>query len=202
MDLAWLVKRFPEKTSRQADAALREKIRTMAGLIDITVKSVRKISTELRPSILDDLGLEAAIEWQLNEFEARTGILGNFHPTLGEIDLSNDQATTAFRIFQEALTNVARHAAASVIEVDLRAGDDLVLEIKDDGRGITPGELANTKSLGLLGMRERARLLNGQVGIIGLPGQGTTVSLRLPLRPAERPQPVAAAPTSGSNRVT
>jgi len=153
---------------------------------------VRKIATELRPPVLDDLGLEAAIEWQIQEFEKRTGIVCHFHSSLKHLDLDAERSTAVFRIFQETLTNVVRHAEATQVNIYLREEDDsLVLEVQDNGRGMTGRELSGsgTKSLGLLGMRERATMLDGEVNIIGRQGKGTTVGVRIPThRPDELPK--------------
>ena len=146
-------------------------------------ETVRKIATELRPPILDDLGLEAAIEWQIQEFEKRTGVKCRYTCSLKHVDLGPDRATAVFRIFQETLTNVVRHAEATQVNIHLREeGDKLVLEVQDNGRGMTGRELSGTRSLGLLGMRERATLLDGEVNIIGRQGKGTTVGVHIPIR--------------------
>jgi signal transduction histidine kinase len=132
--------------------------------------------------VLDDLGLVAAIEWQAREYQSRTGIKCETCLELGEVEVDPERSTALFRIFQEILTNVARHARATRVEAILRkAGSDVLLEVKDNGRGITRGELAGKKSLGLLGMRERALILGGEVEIRGAAGKGTTVKVRMPL---------------------
>ena len=155
--------------------------------IDDTIRSVKRIITELRPGLLDDLGLYAAIEWQAGEFETRTGI--RCHLALPEDELTVDQerATTLFRIFQETLTNVARHAGASEVRVSLAPGRDcLDLVISDNGRGITEEELRNPGSFGLLGMRERALTCGGTVDITGAERAGTTVRVTIPLSHREQ----------------
>ena len=160
----------------------REKVKSMSNLIDTTIQVVRKIATELRPGILDDLGLAAALEWQAQEFQTRTGIRCEFTSTLEEIDLDAGRSTAVFRIFQETLTNVARHAHATGVRISVKEqGSQLLLEVRDDGRGITDHELANPRSLGLLGMRERALLFGGEVKIGGVLGNGTTVTVSVPL---------------------
>jgi signal transduction histidine kinase len=161
--------------------ALRDKIGTMVGLIDTTIHVVRRISSELRPPILDDLGLAAAIEWQMQQFQARTGILCQYDGAGEYLDLDQGQSTAIFRIFQEALTNVLRHAQATRVDVTLEEqGAELVLKIRDNGRGITEDEQDGLRTLGLLGMRERAHLIGGRVELTGIRGQGTTVTLRVP----------------------
>jgi signal transduction histidine kinase len=181
MDLAWLTKRLP------ADRPLlAEKASTMSGLIDSTIQTVRRVATQLRPGLLDDLGLTAAIEWQAQELAERTGI--NCELYLGDEDivLDRDLATAVFRIFQETLTNVARHAEATEVQVELEEGpDELVLIVRDNGKGITPGQVSDPHSLGLIGMRERARSWDGAVTFQSIPGQGTTVTVRMPRPDAE-----------------
>ncbi|MEW6305521.1 MAG: histidine kinase [Verrucomicrobiota bacterium] len=177
MDLSWLAGRLPKEFK-----PLNDKIRTMLASIDSTIQTVRRISTELRPGILDDLGLVAAIEWQAHEFQTRTGIQCAVSTEFKETRLDQDLNTAFFRIFQETLTNIMRHANATLVEVHMaEAGGHLVLEVKDNGRGVSEAEINNTKSIGLLGMRERAALLGGTVTIQGIPGKGTTVCVRIPL---------------------
>jgi two-component system sensor histidine kinase UhpB len=160
----------------------------MTALVTGTVDHVRRIAKELRPGLLDDLGLVAALEWQVQEFSDTTRIPCAFHPVPGELRLPRPLATTFFRTAQEALTNVARHAQARRAEVRLlRQGARLVLEVEDDGRGIGAEELRSARSLGLLGMKERARRLGGDVSIEGHPGRGTKVALAVPL-PAAGPE--------------
>jgi signal transduction histidine kinase len=154
----------------------------MAQLVDSTIQTVRKIATDLRPGILDDLGLVAAIEWQSQDFQKRTGINCSFTPNVDDLDLNADRSTALFRIFQETLTNVARHSAATEVVVTLNRDDDKVaLSISDNGKGISQSEISGRRSLGLLGMRERAQLLGGELKISGTPSEGTTVTARIPL---------------------
>ena len=176
MDVAWLQKHLDPQ-----QPALLAKTQAMSDLIDTTVQMVRRISTELRPGILD-LGLVATIEWQLQEFQTRTGIESNLISAPEETILDADGSTAVFRIFQEILTNVVRHAQATRVEVILEeTATFLALQVRDNGRGITEKEHNSPKSIGLLGMRERARLREGEVHFQGTPGQGTTVTVRLPL---------------------
>jgi len=162
-------------------AALRGKLAELGGMIDGTIRSVRQLATELRPQLIDELGLIEAIEWQAQEFEKRTGIACSVDLPEGELDWNQDQAIAVFRIVQESLTNVARHAGAKRASVHMRQDEDRVLlEINDDGRGITEVELRNSTSFGLLGMRERARMLGGKVSIEGREGEGTTVTITMP----------------------
>ena len=161
---------------------VRKKIPTMTGLIETTISTVRRISSELRPGMLDDLGLLAAIDWQAQQFQSRTGITYHSDMVLDTIELNRESATAVFRIFQEILTNVLRHSQATDFQVGLRErGEYVELEVKDNGRGITESEKTNARSLGLLGMKERALLVGGEVSIEGRNGEGTTVMVRVPL---------------------
>ena len=161
---------------------VQKRIGTMTGLIESTINTVRRISSELRPGVLDDLGLVAAVEWQAQQFQKRTGVLVHWTTDLESARVSLEGATAVFRIFQEVLTNVLRHSRADNIYVKLFEVDSLLkLEVKDDGRGITDDEQRNTRSLGLLGMKERALLVGGDVTISGAIGEGTTVVVRVPL---------------------
>jgi signal transduction histidine kinase len=176
MDVAWLQSHLDPQ-----QPALLAKTQVMSRLIDTTIQMVRRISTELRPGILD-LGLVATIEWQLQEFQARTGIESKLISAPEETMLDDDGSTAVFRILQEILTNVTRHAQATQVEVMLEeTAAFLTLQVVDNGRGITASEIDSPRSIGLLGMRERARLRTGEVQFHGTPGQGTTVTVRLPL---------------------
>jgi NO-binding membrane sensor protein with MHYT domain len=164
-------------------SALREKIAGMTRLIDATINTVKRISAELRPIILDDLGLVAAIEWQVQEFEARSGIICQFDSLVDNADLSREQATALFRILQEALTNILRHAQATRVNITIEEEEgEFVLRIRDNGRGITEAEKTRPRSLGLIGMRERAQLIGGKIEITGVTGKGTVLTVRIPLR--------------------
>ena len=181
-DLESLDSRLPADTDNATIAQIRERVSSMTGLIESTINSVRRISSELRPGVLDDLGLVAAIEWQAQQFERRTGLKVGWETELENVEISRDAATAVFRIFQEVLTNVLRHSHARNIHVRLfEDRGQLQLEVVDDGRGITDDEQQNTRSLGLLGMKERALLVGGAVNIIGAPGKGTTVVVKIPL---------------------
>jgi len=162
--------------------AVRARIGVMSGLMESTIDTLRRIAAELRPGVLDDLGLIAAIEWQAQEFQSRTGIAYHWDTALETVNLNREKATAIFRIFQEILTNVLRHSRANNIYVKLHQTDrHLEVEVRDDGRGITESEKGNTRSLGLLGMRERALIIGGEVNINGASGKGTTVVIRVPL---------------------
>ncbi len=178
-DLAWLTDRLVEK-----DAALAQKTRTITAQMDAMIKTVRRIATELRPGMLDDLGLAASIEWQARDFEKRTGIVCAVHITTDDLAMSRTQSVALFRIFQEALTNVARHAQAQLVEVNLSTTPSaLTLQVHDDGRGIRTQEISGLHSLGLLGMRERAQRLGGTFDIYSMPGDGTIVTVSFPILP-------------------
>jgi signal transduction histidine kinase len=177
LDLSWLAGHLP-KGSR----TLHDKARDLSACIDTTIQTVRRISTELRPGILDDLGLVAAIEWQAQEFQLRTGIACETTTTAAETMWEQNFSTAFFRIFQETLTNIIHHAGATRVQVTLNEEPDgLVLRIQDNGRGISEAEVASAKSIGLVGMRERASLLSGEVTFRGIPGHGTTVTVRIPI---------------------
>ncbi len=181
MDVMWLVKQI------QSDQKpLLEKADTMRRLIDSTVQVVRRISTGMRPEILDDMGLVAAIGWQTKEFQKRLGIRCRVELPVEQIHLASELSTAVFRIFQEILTNIARHAKAGSVIVQLKISRDrLTLKVADDGTGIAENAVQARKSLGLLGMQERAQLFGGEITFRGIPGQGTTVLLSIPLPPAE-----------------
>jgi len=162
--------------------AMHLKLATMLGLTDTTINVVRRIASELRPSILDDLGLMEAIEWQAEQFQARTGIECQCDCAVQGFELGDQQATALFRIFQEALTNILRHARATRVHVAMKEEQaDLVLTVSDNGRGITEAEKRGRSSLGILGMQERAHLIGGHIEVAGEMGAGTTLHVRLPL---------------------
>jgi PAS domain S-box-containing protein len=176
MDLAWLTKRLPEDQS-----PLKERVQGMAAVLNDTISTVRRLVTQLRPAILDDLGLEAALEWQAQEFQMRTGITCNFLAEVEVADLEPEHATAIFRICQESLTNVARHAHANNVGIRLwEQQNQLLLEVKDDGQGIITNEISQSRSFGLLGMQERAFLLGGEFQLTSSPNHGTTVMARIP----------------------
>lgn len=177
MDLSWLGKRLPEEQT-----PLLEKTKTMIKLVDNTMKTVRRISTELRPGLLDDLGLIAAIEWHAEEFSNLNGLRCQVTSNCDGTILGQDLSTAIFRIFQETLLNVARHSSATKVRVSLtEENSSLMMEVSDNGKGITRKEISSPKSLGLVGMRERALLFGGEINIIGNPGKGTTVTVNIPL---------------------
>jgi PAS domain S-box-containing protein len=185
MDLAWVGRRLSSESDVSPECLL-EKLRAMSDMTDDVIRQVRRISAELRPGVLDDLGLLAAIEWQAQEFEKRTSTTCIVHSNMDEAQLARDLSTAVFRIFQEALTNVARHAEANRVDVKLYHGDGHVrLEVTDDGKGVSSESLRSPSSLGLLGIRERARRLGGTATIRGVDPRGTSVSLDLPVSPSQ-----------------
>jgi two-component system sensor histidine kinase UhpB len=160
---------------------MEEKIRSMGTEVDTTIAEVQRLASELRPGLLDDLGLVAAIEWQCQDFERRSGIRCFCEASFDEIKISPSRATAAFRICQEALINVARHAKATFVRVLVKeSGDDVLIEIQDNGQGIPAEKVNEAGSLGLLGMKERSMAIGGRLEIAGWPGKGTTVTLRFP----------------------
>jgi signal transduction histidine kinase len=177
MDLSWLNSHMEKR-----EHPVQEKISAMAQVIDKALHILHSVSAELRPVILDDFGLAAAIEWQAAEFQSRTGIQCNVEAELPAEELPKPMVIALFRIFQEALTNIIRHAAASRVTVRLAGlGRQLVLEVVDNGRGITEAETNAPQAFGLIGMRERLYPWNGLVEIAGRPGQGTRVRVVVPL---------------------
>jgi PAS domain S-box-containing protein len=192
LDLAWVRRRLGERGREGAhealEEALEERLAAMSELVDGTLSSMRRLALELRPGVLDDLGLEAAAEWQIDEFRQRTGAVCEYHADLGRLEIDQEVATATYRILQESLTNVARHAEAGHVEVTLRANQEgLWLEVRDDGRGFDPSRMRETSSLGLLTMYERARACGGRFDVRSTPGEGTTVSLHVP-EPRQRPR--------------
>jgi signal transduction histidine kinase len=185
MEVSWLGGKLPEE-QRQ----LIKKTREMAKHIDGTIKTVQRISSELRPGILDDLGLTAAIEWLTQEFQKKTSINCEVDSRFDCSKLDRSRATALFRIFQETLTNVYRHAEATHVKVTmLENGDELVATVTDNGRGIQLKKILDPKSLGLIGMRERVRYFGGDVIIGTLPEGGTSVQVIIPFDIREKEQP-------------
>jgi signal transduction histidine kinase len=176
IDLASLI-RAPRADQKEE----LEKTESILKLVDQTILSVRRIATELRPAILDDLGLVAAVEWAAEEFDARTGTKCRLDLPDEDIVIDQERTTAIFRIFQETLTNVTRHAQATQVDVRLEREDgSIVLEVRDNGRGIAEDQFSTGRSLGILGMRERALLLGGELTIRGAAGKGTIVRVVIP----------------------
>src|SRR6266508_1185421 len=177
LDVAWLSERLPA-----GDAAIAEKLKAMQAMIDGTVAATRRISSDLRPLILDDLGLVPAAEWLVQEFTQRSGIPCELHVGSPELELKDPHATAVFRILQESLTNVARHAKAQRVEVALgRADGTVTLNVRDNGRGFSLDDPRRPNAFGLMGLRERVYLLGGEVRIESEPGRGTSIAVQIPL---------------------
>ena len=176
--LVLLNRRIPE-----TEKALRDQTGSMIELVDMTMQTLKRIYMALRPGMLDHLGLAVAVGWQAGEFEKRTGIRCRMTVDPEDLSLDPDLSTAVFRIFQETLTNIARHAEATRVNVSLKATEDKVLlTVRDNGRGITQEQLAKPNSFGLLGIRERTHYWGGDVRISGKPGRGTLVKVDIPLR--------------------
>jgi len=178
MDMTWMARHLP-----QSEDEVLIRIAESIQSINAGVKAVRTICSGLRPGVLDDLGLAAAIEWQGSDFASRNDVACRVTVPAVDLHMDGDRATAAFRIFQECLTNVVRHAQAKSVRVDLSQEDEyILLVVEDDGIGFCAPDLANTLgSLGLLGMRERAQFCGGDVEISSSPGNGTTVTIRIPV---------------------
>jgi len=184
MDLALI-----NRKTNKSQARLRQKVDATIQLVDTMIVTLRRIASELRPRTLDDLGLTSALEWQAQEFERRTGISCRLSLPEKPLVLDADRSTAIFRIFQESLTNVARHSHATQVEARLeQEGDQLLFHVQDNGSGFDPEEVKTRRSLGLVGMQERALLLNGELNVEALPGSGTTMTLRIPLPPSTLPR--------------
>jgi signal transduction histidine kinase len=183
IDLSWIDTRFGKDNEQ-----LLAKTRAMVALIEETIGTVRRIAADLRPGILDDLGLSAALEWQAMEFTSRTGIRCGVTVPPDLPPVAPDPAIALFRIFQEALTNIMRHAGATTVEVAVGVEAGCIrMTVRDNGRGITEADLRPGRSLGLVGMRERARALGGQVTIEGKHGGGTVVIAVVPTGAGDPP---------------
>ena len=178
MDMTWMTRHLPE-----SEAEVLARLAESIPLINDGVKTVRAICSGLRPGVLDDLGLAAAIEWQASEFSSRHGVHCQVSVPPVDLHLDGDRATATFRIFQECLTNVIRHAQAKTVRVELCQEDEsILLIVKDDGIGFHTSDSSNALgSLGLLGMKERAQFCGGDVQISSSPGKGTTVTVRVPV---------------------
>jgi PAS domain S-box-containing protein len=184
MDLALIGHKATKRQTR-----LRAKVDSAIQLVDGMIVTLRRIASELRPRTLDDLGLNPALEGQAQEFENRTRIRCRITLPKEPIVLDAERSTAIFRIFQESLTNVVRHAQATSVEARLeREENHLIFQVRDNGRGFDPEEAKARKSLGLVGMQERALLLNGELKVEGVPGSGTTMTLRIPLPPSPLPK--------------
>lgn len=180
IDLDWLgAKKLAD------DPLVAAKLESMNGILDKTVESVRRIAEDLRPGMLDDLGLATSVEWLVQQFEQRTGIHSELQMDREEFDLADSVSICVFRIIQEMLTNVARHAVAAHLRVTLlQDNGNVSLVVQDDGKGFTVGKVKK-RSFGLLGIRERVAMLGGTLDLQSAPGEGTTIRVTLPRHPQE-----------------
>ncbi len=176
-DFSWLQSKL-----KVSNPSVEEKIIEIKNLLDKAVKTVRRLSTELRPSLLDDLGLIDTIDWYLEDFQKRFNIKTEFRHLSDQLIVPDKIKTALFRIFQESITNIIRHADPSLVKVVLnKAGDNVILQIKDNGKGFDIADVSGKKTLGLLGMKERSLLMGGDCLIESMPGKGTTVTVSVPL---------------------
>ena len=177
MDMFWLNQRLsPDQP------ALSEKIKSITRLIDVSIQTVQKISRELRPPLLEHLGLTAALEWQLKDLQNRTGLMGSLIISPRQLTLDQEDSTLIFRLIQELLTNIIRHAEAKAVKISLKKmGNQVELTVWDDGLGITPDRINDPRSLGLIGLRERVFARGGTIQIRGVPHKGTRIAVEIPL---------------------
>jgi signal transduction histidine kinase len=177
LNLNWLYDQVPNENEY-----FKQKIDAASKIVDSTIIAVKTICTDLRPRILDDFGALEALKWEANRFQETMGIQCDISSVPDEIDLDKDKSTAIFRIFQEVLTNVARHANASRVKAVLKLESySVILVVKDNGTGISKECIGSYKSLGLMGMKERARSIGGQFKITGIKGKGTTVTVKIPI---------------------
>lgn len=188
MQIALLRKELSQPSPLMPRRKLIREIASMGRMVDQTILAVHRITTELRPAILDHLDLKEAVEWQTQEFRSRSGITCEFHSNLSNLELDRNNATALFRIFQETLINVEHHSRATHVRILLEEKDGiLTMKVSDNGKGITKAEISDAKSFGLLGIKERAFLLGGVLEVTGAPNQGTTVTLRISLSELRSP---------------
>jgi len=182
MDVFWLNQRLsPDQP------ALSEKIKSMTRLIDGTIHTIQKISRELRPPLLEHLGLTATLEWQLKDFQNRTGLKGSLIISPRQLTLDQEDSTLIFRLVQELLTNIIRHAEAQAVKITLKKMENQVkLIVADNGLGITPDRINDPRSLGLIGLRERVYARGGTIQIRGIPHRGTKIAVEIPLNRKEK----------------
>lgn len=188
MDVVLLRKELEPPSPMMPRRKLMREVASLGRLADRAIRAVHKITTELRPAVLDHLDLKGALEWQAREFKSQSGIECEFNSNLGTIELDRKSATALFRIFQETLINVAHHSKATEVKIFLDEKDGiLTMKVIDNGKGITEAEMSDAKSFGLLGIKERALLLGGEIEVSGIRGVGTTVTLRVSLAEISRP---------------
>lgn len=180
MDVAWCRER-----TVGGDGSIETRLDRMEATLDAAVAATRRMASDLRPLMLDDLGLLPAVEWLVENFTSRTGVACKLATSGSELELDGLRATAVYRIVQESLANVAKHAQASWVEVTIRSnGSSLLIDVRDDGQGFSPQEPRKPDSYGLLGLRERASLLGGKASVASAPGQGTRIEVQLPITPA------------------
>jgi signal transduction histidine kinase len=176
-DLSYLIIKLPN-----GNELLIKRTKKMSKLVEKSIQTVQRISSDLRPPILDELGIVPAIEWHAEEFQTRMGIRCKVCFNTEDIVMDKDRSTVIYRIFQEALTNVARHANATMVNTSVKKRDGkLTLKIRDNGKGISEEELSSMKSFGIIGIRERACFVGGEAKIEGIKGKGTTITVKIPL---------------------
>ena len=181
MDVNWLKERLPA-----APEPVQSKLESMQTMLDGTVKATRRIAADLRPLMLDDLGLIPAVEWLINNFTQRTGIECKFTADPPDLDLRDPHATAIFRILQESLANIAKHARASLAEISLDGSDgEIALRVRDNGGGFALADPRKPASFGLVGLRERVYLLDGEINVDTAPGKGTVIEVTIPLPQTE-----------------
>lgn len=177
MDISWIKEKLPDNEKK-----LISKADETLSLVDDCIKTVQKISHRLRPGLVDSIGFVAAAEWYLREYQSRSGINCEYIADIEEGILNQDFSDALYRIFQEALTNVSRHAGASKVQVKLvRKNGNIALEVRDNGRGITKKQIESPSAIGIVGMMERAEYLGGRCEISGISGAGTTVKVTMPI---------------------
>ena len=183
LDFSWLEKRMNRVKDEKLHNEMKSKFGEIAKLLEDAIQTVRNIASDLRPGVLDTLGLRAAVDWQVREFKLKTEIKCSLKLCQEPKDLPQEHATALFRILQEILTNITRHANATLVKIEMtKTSEEIRLVVSDDGVGISEEQIRNPKSLGLLGMRERAMIYGGSVTVTGQPGGGTTVKVRMPIK--------------------
>jgi signal transduction histidine kinase len=181
LNFDWLERKLGEPGQQSALNPLLERVVESAEIVDNTIQSVQRIATDLRPPVLDNLGLVEALQQEAIRFKERSGVACDLRLPTSPVSLAPETAIAVFRVFQEALTNIARHARATATRISFEISDpELLLQIEDNGKGIHPDAIADTHSLGLLGMAERASALGGHVAVAPIAPHGTRVTLRLP----------------------
>jgi signal transduction histidine kinase len=188
MDLAWLERRVLDSADGAPPSEeIHGKLQMMTQIVNQCIHTLRSVITELRPQTLDQLGLIPSLEWQVDTFGRRFGLRTSFTSSVESVSIDLGRATAVFRMFQEMLTNVARHAAASRVNVAVDVeGNTLIVTVQDNGRGVPSDKPAKKSSTGILGMRERVSLLGGDLDVASRPQQGTTVVVRVPLENRRR----------------